>query len=80
MSTDFDFECHTCKRAVHAGQRMALNSYSFGYGSGDTAGSKFVAEWAMRCAAERHDVRLVVAQDTPEDFARDHEPGADGGD
>lgn len=69
MSTDFHFQCHTCRVQLHAGQRMGgLTSYSWGYGGDDANGRALVARWAMEHAGEGHDMRLVVNGDPPDDW------------
>ena len=66
MSTDYAFQCHDCRLEIHAGQRMALSRYSWGYGSGDESGRMYVATWAMAHVGVGHDVRLVISDDLPD--------------
>jgi|SRR5271166_2957498 len=59
MSTDYDIVCDTCRVQMHAGQRCAIDEYSFGYSTGDSEGQEAVAKFAFE-HAEHGQVRIVV--------------------
>jgi hypothetical protein len=50
VSTDYDIVCDACGLSMHAGQRSAGDSYSFGYGKDDEACRSIVARFAFEHA------------------------------
>lgn len=58
MSTDYDVVCVKCRKGIHLGQRMAIDIYSFGFGSKDTETPPKIMRWiADHC---EHDTLQVM--------------------
>jgi hypothetical protein len=60
VSTDFDVCCDRCRLVMHAGQRYADGSHSFGYSSKDEPGRAIVARFTF-VHAYHGPVRVVVS-------------------
>ena len=69
MSTDYDIVCDTCRVQMHAGQRCAINEFSFGYSTGDSEGQEAVAKFAFEHAY--HGTIRILLSDVVEERPSD---------